>query len=103
MKGFEQALAVKQVSQNIKSFWYLNLLYPPNQLDRNFWSFLGASFWDVWDLSDSEQQLEDGSWSVSAFLLQKSFSDRSVPIFSSRLFLVIYTLDRNKTRQQASI
>ena len=73
MKGFEQALAAKQVSQNIKSFWYLNLLYPLNQLDRNFLSFLGAVFWDDWDLSDSEQPLEDGSWSVSAFLLQKKF------------------------------
>ena len=32
------------------------------------------------------------------FFCKKSFSDRSVPIFSSLLFLVIYTLDRNKTR-----
>ena len=74
MKGFEQALAVKQVSQNIKSFSYLNLLYLPNQLDRNFRSFLGAGILDDLDLSDSEQPLEDGSWSVSAFLLPNKVS-----------------------------
>ena len=44
VKGFEQALAVKQVSQNIKAFSYLNLLYRPNQLDRNFRSLLGQVF-----------------------------------------------------------
>ena len=44
MKGFEQALAVKQVSQNIKSFSYVNLSYRPKQLDRNFQSFLGLFF-----------------------------------------------------------
>ena len=44
VKGFEQALAVKQVSQNIKSFLYLNHWYRPNQLDRNFRSFIGACF-----------------------------------------------------------
>ena len=32
MKRLEQALVVKQVSQNIKSFLYLNYLYQPNQL-----------------------------------------------------------------------
>ena len=73
MKGFEQASAVKQVSQNIKSFSYLKLLYLHNQLDRNFRSFLGAGFLDDSDLSDSAQPLEDGSWSVSAFLLPKMF------------------------------
>ena len=44
MKGFEQALAVKQVSKNIKSFSFLNLLYQPNQLDWNLNLFLGAGF-----------------------------------------------------------
>ena len=39
VKGFEQALAVKQVSQNIKPFSYLNHL-----IDRNFRSFFGAGF-----------------------------------------------------------
>ena len=75
MKGFELALAVKQLSQklNIKLFLYLNLLCRPNQLDRNFLSFLGAGFLDDSDLSDSEQPLEDGSWSVSAFLSPKKF------------------------------
>ena len=29
MKGFEQALAVRQVSQNIKSFSHINHLYRP--------------------------------------------------------------------------
>ena len=29
VKGFEQALAVRQVSQNIKSFSHLNHLYRP--------------------------------------------------------------------------
>ena len=44
-----------------------------NQLDRNFRSFLGCFFLNDSDLSDSEQPLEDGSWSVSAFLLPKKF------------------------------
>ena len=46
MKGFEQALVVKQVSQNIKSFLYLNL-YGPNQLLSligNFDLFSGLVF-----------------------------------------------------------
>ena len=29
VKGFEQALAIRQVSQNIKSFSHLNQLYRP--------------------------------------------------------------------------
>ena len=73
VKGFEQALAVNQVSQNIKSFLYLDHLYWPNQIDRNFQSFFGAVFLDDSDLSESKQPLEDGSWSVSAFLLPKTF------------------------------
>ena len=68
VKEFGQALAVKQVSQNISHFMYLNHL-----LDRNFQSFFGAGFLNDSDLSDSEQPLEDGSWSVSAFLLPKEF------------------------------
>ena len=81
MKGSECALAAKRVAQNIKSFSYLNHLYQPNQLDRNFQSFFGACFCDDSDLSDSEQPLYDGSWSVSAFLLPKNYSDRSVSTF----------------------
>ena len=73
VKCFEQALAVKQVSKNIKSFSYLNCLYWPYQLNRNFQSFLGAGFWDASDLSDSEQPLEDDPWAVSAFVLPKKF------------------------------
>ena len=42
-----------------------------NQLDRNFQSFFSAGFRDGLDLSASEQPLEDGSLSVSAFLLPK--------------------------------
>ena len=38
MKGFEQALAVKQVSQNIISTICI---------DRNFRSFFGAGFWQL--------------------------------------------------------
>ena len=44
VKGFEQALAVKQVSINIRSFSHLNHLQRPSQLDRNFRSFWGAVF-----------------------------------------------------------
>ena len=72
VKGFEQALAVKQVSQNIKSFSYLSHIYlrvftcrkftreelttceiirpkgcqqqQQRCIDRNFRSFLGAGF-----------------------------------------------------------
>ena len=98
--GFEQALVVKQVSQNITSFSYRPVMtYSATQLDRNFQSVFGAGFWDDWDLSDSEQPLEDGSWSVSAFILPNKFL-RSLyfDIFSSPLFLVIYTLDHNKTQ-----
>ena len=68
MKGFEQALVVKQVSQNIKSFSYLNnhskpfvSIYPATRLDRNFLSFSTAGFWYDSGLSDYEQPLEDGS------------------------------------------
>ena len=41
--------------------------------DRNFRSFFEAGLKDDLDLSDSEQPLEDGSSSVSAFLLPKKF------------------------------
>ena len=37
--------------------------------EKNF----GAGFLDDSDFSESEQLLEDGSWSVSAFVLQKKF------------------------------
>ena len=75
MKGFKHALVVKQESRNIKSFSYLNLYgpQPATQLDWNFRSFFGAGFGDHWDLSDSEQPVEDGSWSVSAFILPNKF------------------------------
>ena len=45
VKGFEQALAVRQVSLNIRSLSHLNHLKPPSQLDRNFRSFLQAVFY----------------------------------------------------------
>ena len=34
---------------------------------------MGVGFLEDLDWSDSEQSLEDGSWSVSAFLLPKKF------------------------------
>ena len=43
--------------------------------------FFGAVFLDDSDLSDSEQPLENGSWSISAFLLAESFSDHFVSTF----------------------
>ena len=68
VKGFEQALAVKQVSQNISHFCISTIC-----IDRNFRFFYGAGFLDDSDFSESKQPLEDGSWSVSAFVLQKKF------------------------------
>ena len=99
MKRFEQGLVVKLVWQNIKSFSYLNLYQPKpaSQLDRNLFS--GLVFEMIGTYLTPEQPLEDGSWSVSAFILPNKFlrSLRS-DIFSSRLFLVIYTLDRNRAQ-----
>ena len=98
MKGFEQALAVKQVSQNIKSFSYLNLLYRPNQLDRNFRSFWG---WFLRWFGLLWLQIAARGWYLVRFCI--SFAKKVSQIalfwhFSNRLFLVIYTLDCNKTQ-----
>ena len=61
--------------------------------------FFGAGFWDDLDFSDFEQSLENGSWSVSAFLLSKKFLrsfcfDILAAVY---FFLVIYALDIKKT------
>ena len=68
VKGFEQALAVKQGSQNNSHFRISTIC-----INRNFQSFFAAGFCDDSDFSDSEQLLEDDSWSVFAFVLQKKF------------------------------
>ena len=43
--------------------------------------------------------IEDGFWSISAFLLPKKVNQiAQFRHFSSRLFLVIYTLDHHKAQ-----
>ena len=94
MKGFEQALAVKQVWQNIKPF-----SYKPLPAREEFSIFLGAGFLDDSDKSDSQEPLDDGSWSVSAFLLPKKFlRSPCFDILAAVCFLVIYRLDRKETQ-----
>ena len=66
VKGFEQALAVKQVSLVI-------FVSQPFVSIGIFDLFSGLVFKDDSDLTDCEQPLEDGSWSVSAVLLPKMF------------------------------
>ena len=63
VKGIEQALAVRQVSQVIFV----------SQPFVSIGIFDGSGLLDDSDLTDSEQPLEDGSWSVSAFVLPKRF------------------------------
>ena len=56
LKGNDQTCFIsspQQVSQNTKSSTYLNHLYRPKHLDRNFRSFFGAGFLDDSDFSDS--------------------------------------------------
>ena len=67
-KGFEQALAAKH-----QVIFVSQPFVTTKPARYEFSIFFGGCFFffKIWDLSDSEQQLEDGSWSVSAFLSPK--------------------------------
>ena len=55
------------------SHFHISTICIDLKLDRNFQYFFRAGFLDDSDLTDSEQPLEYGSWSISAFLLPKEF------------------------------